>query len=93
MEKFYISVFYFIIENFYLTSDDVYGRITTKNRNEVLKMKFRVLDEMAHDRADIMIKCQSLGELFIEHFHKIYSEGKGSSDFVHHCHEMQVWLD
>ena len=56
-------------------------------------MKFRVLDEMAHDRADIMIKCQSLGELFIEHFHKLYSEGKDSSDFVHHCHEMQVWLD
>jgi len=33
------------------------------------------------------------GKKFIEHFHKIYNEGKTSENFNHHCAEMQCWLD
>lgn len=51
------------------------------------------LNEMAMSRMDAMDKCIDLGRQFIEHFHKVYAEGKNSKDFVHHCTEMQSWLN
>lgn len=44
-------------------------------------------------RGDAIDICSSLGNLFIEHFHKIHSEGMEGKDFQHHCAEMQAWLD
>lgn len=49
--------------------------------------------EMPTSRGDAIDVCSSLGKLFIEHFHKIYSEGIEGKDFPHHCAEMQAWLD
>lgn len=51
------------------------------------------LNERAFSRMDAMDKCIDLGKQFIDHFHKIYEEGKNSKDFVHHCTEMQAWLN
>lgn len=53
----------------------------------------KVLKEMAIERADAIEICLSLGKKFIEHFHKLYNEGKNSPDFNHHCAEMQAWYD
>lgn len=53
----------------------------------------KVLKEMAIERADAIEICLSLGKKFIEHFHKLYTEGKNSPDFSHHCAEMQAWYD
>jgi len=53
----------------------------------------KVLKEMAIERADAIEICLSLGKKFIEHFHKLYAEGKNSPDFNHHCAEMQAWYD
>lgn len=49
--------------------------------------------EMSKGRSAIIDTCRSLGELFIEHFHKIYDEGVYGEDFPHHCAEMQAWFD
>lgn len=48
---------------------------------------------MSMDRSDAIDKCLSLGEKFTEHFNEIMKEGVQSSNFKHHCHEMQVWFD
>lgn len=53
----------------------------------------RAADEQAQRRADAIITCMDLGDLFIQHFHKLYKEGKSSNSFYHHCMEMQAWLD
>ena len=57
-----------------------------------MKIK-KVATEQAQRRADAIITCMDLGDLFIQHFHKIYKEGKSSASFSHHCQEMQAWLD
>lgn len=51
------------------------------------------LNEMAIPLNVAIDKCQELGTQFIEHFHKLFSEGKDSSSFCHHCKEMQGWLN
>lgn len=51
------------------------------------------LNEMAVTRAQAIETCIHLGRQFIEHFHKVYAEGKYSQDFPHHCTEMQTWLN
>lgn len=51
------------------------------------------LDELILSHMDAMDKCIDLGKQFIEHFHKVYAEGKNSKEFVHHCTEMQSQLD
>lgn len=57
-------------------------------------MKIRkIATEQAQRRADAIIMCMDLGDLFIQHFHKIFKEGKDSESFSHHCQEMQAWLD
>lgn len=57
-------------------------------------MKIRkIATEQAQRRADAIITCMDLGDLFIQHFHKIFKEGKDSESFSHHCQEMQAWLD
>lgn len=53
----------------------------------------RATDEQAQRRTDAIITCMDLGDLFIQHFHKLYKEGKSSNSFYHHCMEMQTWLD
>lgn len=47
--------------------------------------------EMAMERADAIDRCLGLGKRFIEHFHKIFTMGK--ENYIHHCREMQAWLD
>ena len=59
--------------------------------NQVNIVKFNLLNEMAYERKDAILKCDELGNNFIEHFHKIMSEGKDSTDFIHHCIEMDAW--
>lgn len=54
-------------------------------------MKFSLLNEMAYERKDAILKCDESGDNFIEHFHKIMSEGKDSDNFVHHCTKMNAW--
>lgn len=56
-------------------------------------MKVHILNDMAMTRTEAISICMDLGKKFIEHFHKIYSEGKTSENFNHHCAEMQSWLD
>lgn len=57
-------------------------------------MKIRkIATEQAQRRADAIITCMDLGDLFIQHFHEIFKEGKDSESFSHHCQEMQAWLD
>ena len=46
---------------------------------------------MTYERKDAILKCDELGNNFIEHFHKIMSEGKDLTDFIHHCIEMDAW--
>ena len=53
----------------------------------------KVLKEMAIERADAIEICLSLGKQFIEHFHKLFTEGKSAPNFNHHCTEMQAWYD
>lgn len=47
--------------------------------------------EMAYSRSDILDRCASLGNRFVEHFDKIYKQGK--KYFKHHCIEMTAWLN
>lgn len=47
--------------------------------------------EMAMERRDVIDVCLGLGKRFIEHFHKIYTMKK--KNYIHHCKEMQAWLD
>ena len=56
-------------------------------------MKVHIINEMAMTRTNAISTCMDLGERFIEHFHKIYDEGKISENFNHRCAEMQSWLD
>lgn len=51
------------------------------------------INEMAFSKSEAIDKCIELGEKFIQHFHKVYREGKNSDCFTHHCSEMQAWLD
>ena len=51
------------------------------------------INEMAFSKSEAIDKCIELGEKFIQHFHKVYREGKNSDCFIHHCNEMQAWLD
>lgn len=51
------------------------------------------INEMAFSKSEAIDKCIELGEKFIQHFHKVYREGKNSDCFTHHCNEMQAWLD
>ena len=51
------------------------------------------INEMAFSKSEAIDKCIELGEKFIQHFHKLYREGKNSDCFTHHCSEMQAWLD
>lgn len=51
------------------------------------------LNEMAITRSEAIDKCYSFGKQFIEHFHKIMSEGKSADEFKHHCKEMQNFYD
>ena len=51
------------------------------------------LYEMSLSRNDAIDRCVSLGDQFAKHFNKVMQEGTDSSDFKHHCHEMQVWYD
>lgn len=60
--------------------------------DEIVKRLHRVC-EMAYERRDAIDRCASLGEKFIEHFHKVYSLGVEDRDFEHHCQEMQSWYD
>lgn len=50
------------------------------------------LQEMARDRSDAQKLLMQNGKPFIEHFHKIYSEGVYGINFPHHCAEMQAWF-
>lgn len=52
-----------------------------------------ILNEQAMVRADAIDKCISLGEKFIEHFHKVYTSPNDLS--VNHWinDEMQGWLN
>lgn len=47
--------------------------------------------EMALNRGEAIDRCCILGEKFIQHFHKLFMEGKSDPNFNHHCSEMQGW--
>ena len=51
----------------------------------------KILHEMAFDRKEVIDRCFSNGQKFIEHFHKVMKEGKESTDYTHHCVEMQAF--
>ena len=51
------------------------------------------LVEMALSRGEAIDICMSLGKQFTNHFNKVCDEGKNSSNFKHHCEEMQSWFD
>lgn len=57
------------------------------------KQKAPMVEDIIMTRFDTIRTCMDLGGKFIEHFHKIYNEGKTSENFNHHCAEMQSWLD
>ncbi len=57
----------------------------------MFKVNTKSATEMAMTRQDVIERCISLGKNFIEHFHKVYT--MKSQNFVHHCREMQSWLD
>lgn len=54
--------------------------------------KIRKIDDMAIQRRDAIDRCISLGEKFIEHFHKIY-KNPNDINVNHWMGEMQGWLD
>lgn len=56
----------------------------------MLRHRMKAAYELAMSRSDAIDKCQSLGEQFIAHFHKVYTQHK--NNFKHHCEEMQGWL-
>ena len=72
-------------------------------RKEAISMKVKLaehetsqlnmLTETAISRVDAIDKCDQLGKMFVEHFHKVVKEGVYSSTFNHHCAEMQAWYD
>lgn len=51
------------------------------------------LVEMALSRGEAIDICMSLGKQFANHFNKVCDEGKNSSNFKHHCQEMQSWFN
>ena len=55
--------------------------------------QLNMLTEMAISRVDAIDKCNQLGKMFVEHFHKVVKEGSYSSTFNHYCREMQAWWD
>ena len=55
--------------------------------------QLNMLTETAISRVDAIDKCDQLGKMFVEHFHKVVTEGVYSSAFNHHCAEMQAWYD
>ena len=55
--------------------------------------QLNMLTEMTISRVDAIDKCNQLGKMFVEHFHKVVKEGSYSSTFNHHCAEMQAWYD
>lgn len=57
------------------------------------KQKAPIVEDIIMTRFDTIRTCMDLGGKFIEHFHKIYNEGKTSENFDYHCAEMQSWLD
>lgn len=54
-------------------------------------MKHKIVD-MAIKRSDAIDRCISLGEKFIEHFHKIY-KNPDDINVSHWIGEMQGWLN
>lgn len=52
-----------------------------------------IINEMAFSKLDAIDKCIELGHQFIDHFHKVYKEDQTSYNYIHHCNEMQSWLD
>lgn len=52
-----------------------------------------IINEMAFSKSDAIDKCIELGHQFIDHFHKVYKENQTSYNYIHHCNEMQSWLD
>lgn len=63
-----------------------------KELEKALKLEEKYLFEMAYNKIDAMERCASLGEKFVEHFHKIYNE-PNSQVINHWCNEMQAWYD
>jgi len=49
--------------------------------------------EMAMERAPAIDLCLSLGEKFVEHFNTIMRNGPQDTTFLHHCDEMQNWIN
>lgn len=56
-------------------------------------MKAHIVSDVTMTRPEAISTCMDLGEKFIEHFHKIYNEGKTSENFNHYCAKMQSCLD
>ena len=55
--------------------------------------QLNMLTETAISRVDAIDKCNQLGKMFVEHFHKVVKEGIYSYTFNYHCAEMQAWWD
>ena len=55
-------------------------------------MNNQLLIEMALSRLDAMDRCISYGERFCDHFNLVCKNGLASSDFKHHCGELQGWF-
>lgn len=54
----------------------------------------QIIKEMAYNRSDAINRCADLGEQFISHFNKIMDAGDiNDPDFIHHCTEMDAWLN
>lgn len=51
------------------------------------------LVEMALSRGEAIDICMSIGKQFANHFNKVCNEEKNSSNFKHHCQEMQSWFN
>ena len=49
--------------------------------------------EMAMERAPAIDRCLSLGEKLVEHFNIIMRNGPKDTAFLHHCDEMQNWIN
>lgn len=53
------------------------------------------LNEMAINKADLIIKCNRLGKVFIKYFIKCLDDisDQNIERLHHHCKEMQAWWD
>ena len=58
-------------------------------------IKEQIINEMAMERTDAIDRCISLGNQFLEHFHKLYKTDKDSNlykdNYTHWIIEMQSW--